>query len=355
MKKLVALVLILFVGGFELYKSLEKAPPLKVIKSAKNSVLSKQKRIRIVTYNVENLFDTTDDPKKDDEAFLPLIKKNKSIKKKCRKARKKHWVEDCLKTNWTKFKLTEKMRRLSLVINAAKPDVLILQEVENIEVLRLLNKKHLGFPTVILEEGPDKRGIDVAILTKLPELKASKLHLQRHKKKQSYGRSQIKATRGILEAHLSLPNGEALTVFGLHFPSQGAPTKLRKESIELLNSIKKQKSGLMVAGGDFNIISRENSLYTKDLAREWTVSHLVGCKKCKGSNYYHRNKSWSFLDALLFSKNFGKTWKLDIKSIQIFNKAPVQNNRYGSPAKFEMGKNPTGVSDHWPVLAEIYL
>jgi len=103
------------------------------------------------------------------------------------------------------------------------------------------------------------------------------------------------------------------------------------------------------------LVKRESKLYSKDLAKEWRVSHLIACKKCKGTNYYHRKRSWSFLDALLFSKNFTKTWKIDKSSITVFNSLDVQNNRYGSPAKFEMGKNPAGVSDHWPVLAEIYL
>jgi endonuclease/exonuclease/phosphatase family metal-dependent hydrolase len=347
-KKLAAISLIVSFVCFEVYKTFEKAPQLSEISENKGGETN-HKRIRLMTYNVENLFDTKDAPDKDDETFLPLSKKNNSIQKKCRKSAKRYWIKDCLETNWTPFKLEKKMERLALVIMSAKPDVLILQEVENFEVLRDFNQKHLGYPTVILIEGPDKRGIDVAILSKLPENKAAKIHLQR-----SDG-GRIRATRGILEANLRLPNGENLKVFGIHFPSQGSPTKSRIQSVKMLNSLKKQSSGLVIAGGDFNIINSESFLYKKELSAEWRVSHLEGCHKCKGSNYYHRKRSWSFLDALLFSKNFNKTWKLDKNSIQIFNSVSVQNNRYGSPAKFEMGKNPTGVSDHWPVVAEIHL
>jgi len=350
MKKTATILLIVFIGGYEAYKAFEKAPPLDLV-----SVKSNQKRVRIMTYNVENLFDTINDPKKDDETFLPFSAKNKDVQNKCRKAAKSYWVKDCLETNWTQFKLNEKMKRLASVILAAKPDVLILQEVENLAVLKQLNEKHLGYPTLLLKEGPDKRGIDVAILSKLPESSASKIHLQRHRNSQGHGRSQVKATRGILEANLALPNGESMRVYGVHFPSQGSPTKTRQESVALLNKLKSKSPGLNIAGGDFNIINSENFLYKKDLATEWRVSHLVGCRSCRGTNYYHRKKSWSFLDALLFSKNFNQTWKLDVDSIQIFNSLEVQNNQYGSPAKFEMGKNPNGVSDHWPVVAEIYL
>ena len=341
MKKTASLILILIIGGYELYSNFKTAPQLKD---------TDQKRVRIMTYNVENLFDTKDDPKKDDETFLPILKKNKKIQKKCKRSSKRHWVKECLETNWTSFKLDLKMQRLSKVIKAAAPDILILQEVENLNILKEFNKKYLGFSNVILKEGPDRRGIDVAILSKLENTKNPRIHLQRKN-------NRVKATRGILEANLKLPNNETLTVFGLHFPSQGSPFKAREESVELLNKLVKTKRNLALAGGDFNITQKESRLYKNNLSKVWSVSHLVGCKKCKGTNYYHRNRSWSFLDALLFSKKFenSKTWSLDKSSIKVFNSLKIQKNRYGSPQKFEMGKHQTGVSDHFPVIAEITL
>ncbi len=322
------------------------------------SVAINEKRISIMTYNVENLFDTLDDPKKNDETFLPKLNKNKKIQKKCKQSGRRHWVKECLNTNWTKFKLNVKMKRLASVIKGYKslgPDILILEEIENINVLNMFNSKHLGYKNVILLEGPDKRGIDVAILTRLDSVKKPKLHLQRFKNNSGQKSLSITPTRGILEAFLKLPNNEVLRVFGVHFPSQNSPTEKRKQAIQLLNKLKSKGNYLSIAGGDFNIIQSESFLYTKDLSKTWNVSHLIGCKNCKGSHYYHRKRTWSFLDALLFSKNFSKTWKVDIKSINIFNKIDVQNNKYGSPKKFNMGKNQTGVSDHWPVVGEIYL
>lgn len=344
MKKTITIAFILIAAIYQGYTEL--GPTEKV------SAAVDQKRISIMAYNVENLFDTLDDPHKNDETFLPKLKKNKAIQKKCRKSSKGHWVKECLETNWTTFKLDVKMKRLAQVIKGYKksgPDILILEEIENKSVLNIFNEKHLGYKNVILLEGPDKRGIDVAILTKLDSVKKAKLHLQRSPS------NQVKATRGILEAFLKLPNNETLSVFGVHFPSQGSPTKARKEAIALLNKLVKKRSHLSIAGGDFNIIKKEDYLYKKNLNKHWSVSHLIGCKKCKGSNYYHRRRSWSFLDALLFSKNFGKTWKIDKASIDIFNKLDVQKNRYGSPKKFNMGEDKTGVSDHWPVVGEIYL
>ncbi|MGH1467410.1 MAG: endonuclease/exonuclease/phosphatase family protein [Bdellovibrionales bacterium] len=344
MKKAITIAFVLIAAIYQGYNELG---PTKKISAAVD-----QKRISIMAYNVENLFDTLNDPKKNDETFLPKSKKNKKVQQKCKQSSRSYWVKECLETNWTTFKLDMKMKRLATVVKGYKksgPDILILEEVENKNVLNMFNDKHLGYKNVILLEGPDKRGIDVAILTKLESAKKAKLHLQRT------ASSRVKATRGILEAFLKLPNNETLSVFGVHFPSQGSPTKAREDAIDLLNRLQSKRSHLSISGGDFNITKNENHLYKKNLSKNWKVSHLIGCKKCKGSNYYHRKRSWSFLDALLFSKNFGKTWKIDKASIDIFNKLDVQKNRHGSPKKFNMGKDQTGVSDHWPVVGEIYL
>jgi endonuclease/exonuclease/phosphatase family metal-dependent hydrolase len=56
------------------------------------------------------------------------------------------------------------------VTDAMNADVLAVQEVEHIEILKQFNRDHLGnlYPHVILIEGNDQRLIDVGILSKLP-------------------------------------------------------------------------------------------------------------------------------------------------------------------------------------------
>jgi endonuclease/exonuclease/phosphatase family metal-dependent hydrolase len=58
-------------------------------------------------------------------------------------------------------------RQIKEVLNA---DVLAVQEVEHIEVLKQFNRGHLGnlYPHIALVEGNDQRLIDVGILSKLP-------------------------------------------------------------------------------------------------------------------------------------------------------------------------------------------
>lgn len=327
-------------------------------------------RITLMTYNVENLFDTEDDPLKDDETYLPLAykKKNPQIIKKCKSLKSRDWKSQCLNLDWSPKVLKSKMKRIADVILKSHkntgPDLIILQEVENLKVLEELRQNYLKanypYPAILLE-GPDKRGIDVAILSRLPLIGDPKLHKLQFKPEDKFTFKRPPLTRGILEASFNLPDQSVLTVFGVHFPSQGTPSPARKQAIAQLKSLmhSKPKDHFVVAGGDFNITNSEEkrNKYYKKLSRQYLVSHLVGCKSCRGTNYFHPRKSWSFLDALVFSKNFEASlsnWQLDQKSIRVYNQNIYQNNKWGSPEKFKY-KQQFGVSDHWPVVADIVL
>jgi hypothetical protein len=172
---------------------------------------------------------------------------------------------------------------------------------------------------------------------------------------------------------LRLPNGDPLVVLAVHFPSQGAKTEFRRVAVEKLLSVIKSfpAQTKILVGGDFNITAKEEwkHKYVENiLGKEMTVSHLVGCHDCAGTIYYKRDKTWSFFDILLFSRSLtggvasdavassrASSWRLDPKSIHIVNSSVYQVNRYGTPARFGTGKGPLGVSDHWPMYAEIKL
>ncbi len=102
----------------------------------------------VVFYNVENLFDTIDDPGKNDSEFTPQHEKN--------------W-------NSTRYikKLEDLSRVLSSIDTVSLPVLVGLAEIENNLVLNdlirtpLLEKANYRF---VWEEGPDERGIDCALL-----------------------------------------------------------------------------------------------------------------------------------------------------------------------------------------------
>ncbi len=96
--------------------------------------------VRVVSWNIENFFDEIDDPNTIDEVTNPS------------------------------FVAPERQQRVADAIHALNPDVLCLQEVENRPLLEKFNRSYLsdlGY-SVVLFEGNDKRGIDVAVLSRLP-------------------------------------------------------------------------------------------------------------------------------------------------------------------------------------------
>lgn len=325
-------------------------------------------RVRVMTFNVENLFDTEDDPEKNDESFLPVAKKDNAImQNRCRVQNSSAYrISECLNNNWTDALVKRKLSRLADVVaqvnNGLGPDILILQEIESLEILQKFRDEHLkemGYSTLAYVKGPDERGINPAVLSRLPMIGEPKLHEIDF----STLEKNPRPSRGILEAHLRLPNGDPLAVFAVHFPSQGAPTEFRKLAIQnLLDATGRVPAGYnVIVGGDFNITSKEDfkqRYFQNVLAKEFAVSHLVGCKTCAGTTFYNRDKTWSFFDVLLFSKSLtGPTspWLLDADSIRIVNSSIYQVRFDGGPARFRSGGGATGVSDHWPMYAELIL
>ncbi len=328
-------------------------------------------KITVMTFNVENLFDNLHDEDKADETFLsPELKATARLQNKCRTLTVPNFIRECLEKDWSTPIVKRKLRRTADVVkqveNGRGPDILILAEVENERILTKWRDEYLhdmGYQTLVLIEGPDERGIDTAILSRLPLVDKPELHLIDFSKDPEIDPKSIRPTRGILEAHLKLPNGDKLAVFAIHFPSQGAPTIFRKVALEqLVELTKKVPLGTQVlVGGDFNITAVEDGkqrYFQKIAAPEFAISHFVGCHDCAGSIYYPRDQTWSFFDVLMFSKDFTNgtsPWQLDAESIRLVNSSVFQVSRFGTPARYGSGKGPIGVSDHWPMYAEIKL
>jgi hypothetical protein len=81
--------------------------------------------------------------------------------------------DECLKMDWSDATLNKKMERLAAVIksvnNGQGPDILVLAEVENMNVLQLFASGPLAscnYKTMVLFEGSDPRGIDLALLSR---------------------------------------------------------------------------------------------------------------------------------------------------------------------------------------------
>jgi endonuclease/exonuclease/phosphatase family metal-dependent hydrolase len=323
--------------------------------------------VSIMTFNVENLFDTRHDPGKNDRTFLPLtLKQTEEHRQACAQIEVEYWRDQCLHWDWSEQILDRKMTVVAAAIlqvgNGRGPDVLALQEVENLGVLERLRTEHLasaGYAPAILIEGNDDRGIDVAFLTRLELAGQPVLHQIPF---EGIPKERVADTRGILEATFRLPGGALLTGYAVHFPAPFHPTEMRVAAYEFLNGLRAAlpEDRAAFAAGDFNTTSgenREKSMLDRFARPNWIVVHERGNVSEKGTSYYDRDDSWSFLDMILWSpakKRGDSAWSLREDSVRVANRTAAQVEDGVRPARFELPEG-SGVSDHWPLLADIEL
>ena len=192
--------------------------------------------LNIAWYNVENLFDTIDDPKFDDDEFLPTSEKQ-----------------------WTEKRYNKKLRHLARVIDSVAfdanwPDLLGVCEVENervlTDLLRTAGADRKNLP--ILYDSEYYRGVDVALIYNREKFMPD-TSIAHPIKTADKGR----ATRDILEVRGQLFNGDHLTVFVNHWPSRYGDSPLREATGDSLRqyvhaAVDAHPNTMVVLMGDFN-------------------------------------------------------------------------------------------------------
>lgn len=195
----------------------------------------KEKSFVVMSYNVENLFDTVDTPGYQDEAFTPGGEKK-----------------------WTWERYEKKLDDLSKVIQAVPgkemPAIIGLAEVENRTVLEdLVNKRGMrkGKYEIIHEENIDPRGIECALLYR-PEFFKYKSHEYipvDDPVKPDY------LYRGILHVEGSSPDGSKLHIFMNHWKSRsGGLEETEKQRMFTAITLRKQLDMLLAKGSDHKVI-----------------------------------------------------------------------------------------------------
>jgi endonuclease/exonuclease/phosphatase family metal-dependent hydrolase len=303
----------------------------------------------IAHWNVENLFDTVDDPNvKGDEEFTP--------------DGPKHWTDDRLDT-----KLSNLAKIICKMNDAHGPDVLGLCEIENRKVVEMLVAKlgALGRDYQIVHKGsPSERGIDCALVydAKVFQLADSKFH-----------HVDAGNTRDILEAKLE-NGGSPLYVFVDHWPAQthdevqrnAAADVLRKRLDEILASDPKADA---IAIGDFNedpdSVALKDHLHAVDSSDQMlggTVFDTLAPIHAAGKGSFVWDNKWQMLDHILISPGMldaaGYHWQTDSSQPVDFPELLFQSNRDGaiaSPSKSYSKNNfhKDGYSDHLPVACVI--
>lgn len=341
--------------------------------------------VTIMSFNAENLFDANDDPANlGENSYLPLELKRKrgalhELACDAYYDGYPDFLAQCKTLDWSEEVYARKLERLGAVIGAVlpKPDVIVLQEVENKRVLDDLVSRHLasyGYRVIQLDSSETfhNRGIDVGILTRLElagEPTAHRIDFGADASRCGY------AVRDILAVPLSLPDGETLHVFGVHFTPGARQLACRIRAFEKLNELGSAlpSESLALAAGDFNFNCEDavsDSVTELLQVGGWIASPLFrhGC----GVPGSFRNNpssiehfaSWSFLDLIIVSATLSpatptpRNWFADIGS---FSTVVVHPEQIGTDAEnlgyvFPRWFDPVtghGISDHFPVMMRL--
>lgn len=306
--------------------------------------------VTIAFYNLENLFDTKDNPNTLDRDFLPWGKKF-----------------------WTEKKYQKKVRKMGKAIsNIAKdktgksPVLVGLAEVENATVISdLVDSKHLKASNYnfVHYDSPDERGIDVALLVnedyfKVEYSETIPISIYEMDGVKDYTRDAL-----YVQGYLS---GEEVHVFVCHWPSRrdGADTTGHKrvQASEQLSAFIEANEGInqmskIIIMGDFNDNPVDESvkdyLVTDMLYNPFEKLMTI----TRGSLSYYNN--WHLFDQVIFSHNFFKIekGKHSFQNANIFD-APFltewEGRSKGNPFRTYSGKRYLGgYSDHFPVYINL--
>ena len=310
-----------------------------------------QDEMTVAFWNVENLFDTVDDPKVEkDEEFTP--------------AQPKKWTTERLE-----IKLKNLARVISDMDDGQGPAILGLCEVENRDVVELLVRKLQPIKrkyAIVHQDSPSFRGIDCALV-----FDAGIFKLEESR----FIRIEGETTRDIVEVRLSRL-GNSLTVFVNHWPSRGNPeearikvaTLLRKRIDELL---KQDAAADFLIIGDLNDMPVDKAVGTTlrtwgnaDELRPGVLFNSIWDHHKAGRGTYVYQNRWNTLDHVILSPGLlddrGFSWvRGSTKVVQSDYQMYVSKNPKSIPvpSRSYTGSNfhDNGFSDHLPVACRVRL
>lgn len=307
-----------------------------------------QESATIMFYNVENLFDTINDPLTADDEFTPEGKKK-----------------------WESIRYEKKINDLAKVIRSINsndfPVLVGFAEVENKSVLEdliqaeILKTKNYK---IVHEESPDVRGIDVGLI-----YNADEFQYLTHKKipipiKTEYKVRDILYTKGILKGT------DTLHVFVNHWKSRsGGQEETEQQRIQCALTLRnvvdsilfENKNAKILIMGDLNDEPKNKSIFetlkADNSGEHGSLFNLMLSLSQNGFGTYSYRGEWNMLDNIIVSTSLvnSKTgFQVNENDGQIFspdwitytskdgNKSP--NRTYGGSNYYG------GYSDHYPVF-----
>lgn len=310
-----------------------------------------EKGIRLMFYNTENLFDTSDDSLKDDNDFLP---------------------GGVMRWNFTRY--NKKINSLYKTIAAAGewslPAVIALCEVENRKVLEdLISNTYLskyGYK-IIHEESPDQRGIDVCMIYRKDYAKVLNFsyHIPGQMRREDF------RSRSVLYTSL-LIHADTLHLIVNHWPSRrGGALAGEDMRIKIAGMVKGICDSIGIASngrakiiicGDFNCTPDDTEMMEL-MDNERTGLELFNLSERaaeKGEGSYRYKGIWEMIDQVIVSEpllNSESGLFTEPDRFRIFNpgflleKDPVYPG-FSPFATYRGYRYHGGFSDHLPVMTD---
>lgn len=318
-----------------------------LISSCTSVKRTNRREFTVVSYNVENLFDTINDPKIPDEEFLP-----ESVK------------------NWNTERYQKKLNDLVQVISEINPkelpEIVGLIEIENRTVLEdLVQTGPLnghGY-AIIHEESPDFRGIDVALIYR----KDAFQEIMHETLPVVFPDDPEFKTRDILHVTGQIRN-KTVHIFVNHWPSRiGGNEKTEPKRVLAASVLKAKVDQIQALDPKARIIIMGD---TNDEPVNKSLNETIGAKSpdsgaslvnlmipddLAGKGTYFYSGNWNMLDNLVVSDEL-----ISGKRIQIVDqKGFIHNSEWMTYTNKTGDKTPNrsyvgskyvgGVSDHFPV------
>ena len=310
--------------------------------------------LRVMFYNVENFFDTVDDPTTNDNEFTPAGS-----------------------MRWTVGRYIEKRDNIFRVIAHVgewdPPAIIGLVEIENRGVLNDLIQKTplMKYPyRIVHKDSPDQRGIDVALLYRDDYLKCIAQQFIRVRFPDNR-----KRTRDILYATLRTLNGDTLHVFVNHWPSRVGGQRQSEYGRILAASLVRNKvdsifsrhplANIIITGDmndgplDKSLQSELKALTDTAQAKPSALFNLSAYKMKESTGTIKYQGKWSVFDQIIVSGGLLRgTLRTDVDRCQIFRADYLfePDNRYQGvkPFRTYVGlKYNKGYSDHLPVFLDV--
>ena len=294
----------------------------------------------LMFYNVENLFDTLDNPNTKDEEFLPLSEKK-----------------------WDSNRYNYKLKQLEKVFNKIiekeneknLPDIIGLCEVENKLVIEDLLKtdvfKNHNY-SILHKQSPDGRGIDCALLVNRKFEVLQNDFIQINNPKES------RTTRDIVYSKLKFKN-QIFNVFVNHWPSRWGGQEASNHKRVFVAKVLRKYIDENTSQGDFNLIMGDFNDYPSnesldEILVKDDLLNLMSTSQVSGLGSYNYRGNWDWLDQIIVSKEIS-SFKL-IKFGAFKEDFMMYTNKKGEVypnRSFGGNKWYGGYSDHLPVFLKM--